>query len=184
MRHLYAGIEHADSFVVDPHKWFFAPFDCCALLYRDPALAKAAHTQKAGYLDVLTDSDDWNPVGLRDRADPAGARPAVLVLAGQPRQREVHRGRRAHADRHPARRPRDQEARVRRAVARAGPVRRRVPADRLDPQQYQIWSDRLLAANFAFVVPTTHEGETVTRFAIVNPRTTKKDINAILDTMA
>ena len=31
--------------IVDPHKWLFAPYDCCALLYRDPALARAAHTQ-------------------------------------------------------------------------------------------------------------------------------------------
>jgi L-2,4-diaminobutyrate decarboxylase len=52
------------------------------------------------------------------------------------------------------------------------------------PQQYQLWSDRLLLANFAFVVPTSHEGETVTRFAIVNPRTTEADISNILDTMA
>jgi hypothetical protein len=34
------------------------------------------------------------------------------------------------------------------------------------------------------VVPTSHEGETVTRFAIVNPRTTEADISNILDTMA
>jgi hypothetical protein len=52
------------------------------------------------------------------------------------------------------------------------------------PQQYQVWSERLLLANFAFVVPTSHEGETVTRFAIVNPRTTEADISNILDTMA
>ena len=39
-------------------------------------------------------------------------------------------------------------------------------------------------ANFAFVVPTTHGDETVTRFAIVNPRTTEADVSAILDTMA
>jgi hypothetical protein len=32
----FAGIEHADSLVVDPHKWLYAPFDCAALLYRDP----------------------------------------------------------------------------------------------------------------------------------------------------
>ena len=30
------GIERADSFIVDPHKWLFAPYDACALLYRDP----------------------------------------------------------------------------------------------------------------------------------------------------
>ena len=29
--HLYRGIERADSFIVDPHKWLFAPYDACAL---------------------------------------------------------------------------------------------------------------------------------------------------------
>ena len=47
VRDRYDGIERADSFVVDPHKWLFAPFDCAALLYREPRLAKAVHTQDA-----------------------------------------------------------------------------------------------------------------------------------------
>ena len=56
-------IERADSFVVDPHKWLFAPFDCAALIYRHPQLARAVHTQDASYLDVIhTDApDEWNP---------------------------------------------------------------------------------------------------------------------------
>src|SRR4029077_12739882 len=37
-RHLFLGVERADSFSVDPHKWLFAPFDCAALVYRDPEL--------------------------------------------------------------------------------------------------------------------------------------------------
>ncbi|MEO7369490.1 MAG: pyridoxal-dependent decarboxylase, partial [Ilumatobacteraceae bacterium] len=61
LRDRFVGLERADSFIVDPHKWFFAPFDSCALVYRDPAIAKAAHTQHAEYLDVLTDGDEWNP---------------------------------------------------------------------------------------------------------------------------
>ena len=61
MRHLFAGVEQADSFIVDPHKWLFAPFDACALLYRDPVLARAAHTQHAGYLDPVTVDGEWNP---------------------------------------------------------------------------------------------------------------------------
>ena len=61
VRDRFAGIEHADSFIVDPHKWLFAPFDCCALVYRDPEIARRAHTQHAGYLETITDKDEWNP---------------------------------------------------------------------------------------------------------------------------
>ena len=60
VRHLYNGVEDADSFIVDPHKWLFAPFDACALVYRNPALAKETHTQHASYLETLHD-DSWSP---------------------------------------------------------------------------------------------------------------------------
>src|SRR5215467_10144966 len=62
IRRAFAGIEHADSFVLDPHKWLFAPYDCAALLYREPALARSVHKQDASYLDVIHDAPaDWNP---------------------------------------------------------------------------------------------------------------------------
>ncbi len=59
----FAGFGSADSFIVDPHKWLFAPFDCAALIYRHPNLAKAVHTQDASYLDVLhsENPEEWNP---------------------------------------------------------------------------------------------------------------------------
>ncbi len=64
-RHLFRGVRHADSFIVDPHKWLFAPLDCCALLYRDPLLARRFLAQQASYLDVVHTGDDehfdWNP---------------------------------------------------------------------------------------------------------------------------
>ena len=46
-RERFAGIEHADSLIVDPHKWLFAPFDSCALLYREPAAGAGARTARA-----------------------------------------------------------------------------------------------------------------------------------------
>ncbi|HCV34728.1 MAG TPA: aspartate aminotransferase family protein, partial [Acidimicrobiaceae bacterium] len=51
VRHRYDGIERCDSLVIDPHKWLFSPFDCAALVYRDPEPARIAHTQHAGYLE-------------------------------------------------------------------------------------------------------------------------------------
>src|SRR5262249_43272895 len=48
-RPAFAGIELADSVTVDPHKWLFTPFDCAAVLYREPDLARASHTQTAPY---------------------------------------------------------------------------------------------------------------------------------------
>ncbi|WP_076261964.1 pyridoxal phosphate-dependent decarboxylase family protein [Intrasporangium flavum] len=184
VRHLFEGIEHADSFIVDPHKWLFAPFDCCALLYRDPQVARVAHTQEAGYLDVLTSAPEWNPtdysIGLTRRArglpfwyslavhgtdayvEAIESTLAVTRFAAE----EI--GRRSYLE--VVREP-DLSVVVFRRLGWA-------------PEDYAAWTDRLLGQEFAFVVPTTFRGETLTRFAIVNPHTTKEDVSAILDTMS
>ncbi|HEX5781624.1 MAG TPA: pyridoxal-dependent decarboxylase, partial [Solirubrobacteraceae bacterium] len=57
VRDRFAGIERADSFIVDPHKWLFSPFDSCALVYREPEYGRAAHRQHAGYLESLYEDD-------------------------------------------------------------------------------------------------------------------------------
>jgi L-2,4-diaminobutyrate decarboxylase len=183
VRARFDGIERADSFVVDPHKWLFAPFDCCALIYRDPALARAAHTQRAGYLDVVTEGDEMNPsdyaIGLTRRAR---GLPFWFSLA-------VH-GTGAYTE--------ALERTLTVARFAAEEIRRRPELDLLHepdlsvlafrrrgwgPLDYKDWSRQLLADGRAFVVATTHEGETVTRFAVVNPETTEADIAMILDTM-
>jgi L-2,4-diaminobutyrate decarboxylase len=184
-RPLFAGLERADSFIVDPHKWLFAPFDACALVYREPQLARAAHTQTAGYLEVINKAEDeWNPsdyaihLSRRARGLPfwfslathgsdayAAAVEQTLAVA------------RSAAD----------EVRARSYVELVRePDLSVVVFRRLGwtAQQYYDWSDRLMKANYAFVTPTTHAGETVTRFAVVNPRTSVSDIQGILDTMA
>jgi glutamate/tyrosine decarboxylase-like PLP-dependent enzyme len=184
IRHRYQGIELADSFIVDPHKWLFAPFDCCALLYREPALARVAHTQKASYLDVLTEAPEWNPtdyaVGLTRRAR---GLPFWFSLAThgtkaytEAVERTLEVTRFAEAEIH-----RRDYLEVVREPDLSVVVFRRIG---WTPRQYQEWSDKLLADEFAFVVPTSHDGETLTRFAIVNPKTSEDDITAILDTMA
>ncbi len=59
-RSLFNGIEGADSLIVDPHKWLFAPYDSCALIYRNAADGRAAHGQQAPYLDAM-DPSQFNP---------------------------------------------------------------------------------------------------------------------------
>ena len=52
-----------------------------------------------------------------------------------------------------------------------------------DLADYEAWSEKLLADQFAFVVPSSHQGAPNTRFAIVNPLTKYEDLVKILDSM-
>lgn len=184
IRERYAGIEHCDSFIVDPHKWLFAPYDCCALLYREPALARVAHTQKAGYLDVLTEAPEWNPtdysVGLTRRARGLPFWFSLTVNGTQAYTAAIEQTLAVarYAEEQIAARPYLELVRERDLTV---VVFRRQGWTATD---YHRWSDRLLADEFAFIVPTTHAGETLARFAIVNPATSTGDIDEILDTMA
>jgi L-2,4-diaminobutyrate decarboxylase len=184
MRPAFAGVELADSFIVDPHKWFFAPYDSCALLYRDPRQARAAHSQSAAYLDALNARNEWNPadyaVHLSRRAR---GLPFWFSLA-------VH-GTDAYAA------AIETTLAVTRQVAEE--IRARSYLDLLiEPdlsvlvfrrqgwaaKDYDLWSARLFATGTAFVMPTHVRGEPASRIVILNPRTTVRDVVMVLDAMS
>ncbi|CAN7411545.1 aminotransferase class V-fold PLP-dependent enzyme [Microbacterium sp. LjRoot45] len=183
-RPLFAGVEHADSLVVDPHKWLFAPFDACALLYRDPELGRRAHTQHAEYLDTLTEKSDWSP---SDYAAHLTRRPRGLPLwfslatygAGVYREAvtaslDLAQQIADEIERRPGLRL------VRRPQLSVVVFER----DGWDKADYEAWSARLLDDQHAFVTPSGHRGRTNARFALVNPRTTFAHLTRILDTTA
>jgi L-2,4-diaminobutyrate decarboxylase len=184
VRPKFAGIERCDSFIVDPHKWLFAPFDCCALVYRRPELGRAAHTQHAGYLEPLQGGAEWNPsdygIHLSRRAR---GLPFWFSLAAHGTQ--AYREAIEHTLAVAAAARREIEARPYLEVLNDPDLTvlcvRRVG---WEPADYRAWSARLLDEGTAFITPTTVRGEIVTRVAIVNPRTTPGDVAAILDTMA
>ena len=179
-RPLFRGIEAADSVTIDPHKWLFSPFDCAAVIYRDPERARRAHTQVASYLESVSGDHHVNPADYaihltrRARGIPlwlslmangtAAYRAAVehcLVLAAYAARRINESARFALGDE---------------------PTLSVVLFRRIGwtSAQYHAWSARSIANRLGLMTPTEHRGETMFRLCFVNPVTSTGDIDQIL----
>ena len=182
VRAMFDGVELCDSFIVDPHKWLFAPYDACALVYRNPEIARITHTQHASYLEALHDGT-WSPsdyaiqLTRRTRGLPFWF---SLAAAGTDAYRDAV------------------EDSLRVAKEAAELIKEHPNLELLrDPElsivaftrngweksDYQKWSDQLLEDQIGFVTPSSHHGKPILRFAIVNPWTTIADIKTILATL-
>jgi glutamate/tyrosine decarboxylase-like PLP-dependent enzyme len=181
IRHRFDGLERADSFIVDPHKWLFGPLDCCALLYRDPSAARRVHTQHAPYLESLRADDAWNPADLafhltrRARGLPVWFSLAAHGVAAY--RTAVERGlelAQATAER----------------VRSLGPPVELVMEPTLsvvlfrrqgwDDADWRHWSHDLLADGVAFVTPTRWRGETLGRLVFLHPDTETAVVDEVL----
>ncbi|MFZ9100799.1 MAG: pyridoxal phosphate-dependent decarboxylase family protein, partial [Candidatus Planktophila sp.] len=182
VRHLFNGVEYADSFIVDPHKWLFAPFDACALVYRNPELARETHTQHASYLETLHD-DSWSPsdyaIHLTRRVRGLPFWFSLAAHGTNAYTEAVEEGIRL--------------AKESAKLIEAHPNLELVYQPELSivafkrkgwtPEQYQSWSDDLLEKQIGFIPPSKNKGEPILRFAFVNPWTSLDDVQMILDTL-
>lgn len=78
-RHLTAGVEHADSWATDGHKWLNTPYDCGMAIARDATAHSAAMRMTATYLTSggpVRDPMDFTPEWSRR----ARALPALAAL--------------------------------------------------------------------------------------------------------
>ena len=188
IRDRFGGIERADSFIVDPHKWLFAPYDCCALLYRDPQKARGVFRQEAEYLDTVNQEqaawNEWNPadyayhLSRRARGLPFWFSLATYGTdAYRDALEEVLTLTRLTADEVRGRTELELVMEPELSVV----LFRRTGWGAAD---YDSWWRRLLDAQIAFVQPTSWRGEQVARLCFVNPRTTIDHVRAVLGTMA
>ncbi len=189
VRHLFDGIELADSITIDPHKWLFSPYDCGAVIYREPELARRAHAQSGSYLDIFQDEGarGFNPADYqvqltrRVRGLPLWF---SLAMHGTDRYaKAIERG--------------IELARIAgEKIGQTGftelvrpPSLSCVLFRRIGwaPDDYNRWTYKNHRDGFALVAPTkwsvNGKVETVARFCFINPDTTEKDIADILETM-
>ncbi len=181
LKHLYDGLGLADSFILDPHKWLFTPFDCCAVLYRDPELARAVHTQDASYLDVIHTSDgEWNPTDYayhltrRARGLPLWFSLAVYGVDAYREAIEVA----ATLARQTAELIRETEHLELIREPDLGVVLFRRIGWQAD--DYDTWAERLHRDQVAFIPPSKWDGETVGRFAFLHPDTSLEVVREVL----
>jgi glutamate/tyrosine decarboxylase-like PLP-dependent enzyme len=190
VRHLFNGIERADSITIDPHKWMFSPYDCGAVIYKKPELAMNAHSQQGSYLDIFKDegAHGFNPTDYQIQLTRrVRGLPLWFSLAthGTDKYKEaVERG--------------IELAQIAGKMIEENPNVELVREPSLScvlyrrigwqPEDYTHWTYENHKKGFALVTPTKWKHgdtyETVSRFCFINPDTTEEDIRMILDTMA
>lgn len=183
VRHRFAGIELADSIVIDPHKWLFSTLDCGALLYRDPTRAVPTFRQEASYLELLHTDDAWNPsdyafhLTRRARGLPLWFALAVhgsdSFAAAIERVLDLARDAAGMIDRAPHLDLLIDPTLSVVLFARAG----------WDEADYLTWARRLLDEQIAFVVPTRWHGRVVARAVFLHPDTSLDVFSDVLAAM-
>jgi glutamate/tyrosine decarboxylase-like PLP-dependent enzyme len=182
VRDLYKGIEEADSFIVDPHKWLFAPYDCCMLVYRSSKNVYQTFSQHAEYLDGV-DHTEINPSDMaihlsrRTRGLPLWY---SLVTYGSNKYTDA----------------------IETCLANARKCAQAIKdADHLDlvmeptlsivvfkrkgwkKEDYDAWSHKLALEGKILCLPSSIDGETILRLAFLNPKTDiDKAIEIVVET--
>lgn len=189
VRHLFNGIERADSITIDPHKWLFSPYDCGAIIYKDMDLAAEAHSQKGSYLEIFKDegAQGFNPADYqiqltrRIRGMPLWF--SLAMHGTEKYQNAIEKG--IELAKIAAQKiEKDENLELVRPASLSVVLFRRKG---WTPEDYRDWTYRNHKNGIALVTPTKWMGkdgyETISRFCFINPETTEADIDIILETM-
>jgi len=188
-RHLWKGIERADTLVVNPHKWLGTAFDCTLYYVRDPEHLVRVMSTNPSYLQTAADGRVRN---YRDWGVPLGRRFRALKLWFLIREQGVDK----------------LQARLRRDLANAAwfadqvraapdwrvvaPVRLQTICVRHEPPGIEgealdrhtlAWTDRVNRSGAAYLTPAVLDGRWMTRVSIGAERTERSHVAALWQTM-
>jgi len=184
-RHLWEGIEAADSLVINPHKWLGAAFDCTTYFVRDPDQLVRVMSTNPSFLRTAADS---RAVNYRNWGIPLGRRFRALKLWFLIREQGVEGLR----------------ARLRRDIANAQWLKERVDSTpgwrRLAPVPFQTvcvrheprglegealdrhtldWCSRINASGAAWLTPAMLDGRWMVRVSIGAEATERRHVEAL-----
>lgn len=189
VRHLFDGIERADSVTIDPHKWMFSPYDCGAIIYKNMKLAENAHSQKGSYLEIFKEegAQGFNPADYQIQLTRRlRGMPLWFSLAMHGTDRYVQAIERGL-----------ELAQIAAEKIRKLPFVELVREPGLScvlfrrigwqPEDYREWTYTNQKKGLALVTPTKwikkEKIETVARFCFINPDTSEEDVQVILESM-
>ncbi|MDX2038346.1 MAG: pyridoxal-dependent decarboxylase [Isosphaeraceae bacterium] len=185
LRHLWEGIEAADSLVLNAHKWLGVVFDCSLYYIKDPQELIRVMSTNPSYLRTATDGRATN---YRDWGIPLGRRFRALKLWSLLRCEGAERLR--------TRMRRDLEN-ARRLAAMVGqePAWRVVSTPQLQTicvrheppglagasldEHTLAWVDRINRSGFAYLTPAVLDGRWMARISVGAESTERDDIDAL-----
>jgi aromatic-L-amino-acid decarboxylase len=184
-RPLFAGVEGADSFGWNPHKWMGTILDCSLLYVRDVQMLVRVLSTNPSYLRSASDGEvtqfkDWGiPLGRRFRSLKLWFH---LRLAGADSIRDRLRRDLAHAQWLAGQVAAEPNWEVSAPVPLQTVCVRHIP-DGMDDaaldRHQQEWAERVNATGRAFVTPALVEGRWLVRLSIGAEATERADVEAL-----
>ncbi|MBT5434603.1 MAG: aminotransferase class I/II-fold pyridoxal phosphate-dependent enzyme, partial [Rhodospirillaceae bacterium] len=180
---LMAGMERADSVVIDPHKWLFQPYEAGICFVRDAGLMGHAFASNPEYLQDVAEGEDEVNFSERGIQLSRGLRAFKLWLSLKVFGAEAYRA----AVERGVQIAREAEAMLletgrfeivtpaKLAVVTFRLLRDGLDDDATDRMQRAV-VDALLKDGYAFVTSTELNGQTCLRFCTINPRITNEDL--------
>ena len=187
-RALLAGMERADSVVIDPHKWLFQPYEAGVCLVREPGLLNRAFASAPEYLQDVAEGDGEVNFSERGLQLSRGLRAFKLwlslkVFGADAFRQAVRRGLETA----------ERAAAMLRETGRfeivTGPalavVTFRFLRDGLGEAATNALQRRIVEAmlrdGFAFVTSTELKGRVCLRFCTINPRIVDDDLSGVIE---